>query len=81
MVKQVEVKENLLELINFQLINPKYKLETVNISTSVDNIILLSKVVMEIISKFSNIMEIQRLIYRKDHSQHLTYGWLLLLLL
>ena len=59
MVEQVEVKENLLELINFQLVNPKHKLETVNMSTSVDNIIL-SKVVMEIISKFSK-MEIQRL--------------------
>jgi len=47
MVEQVEVKENLLELIIFQLINPKYKLETVNTSTSVDNIILLSKVMME----------------------------------
>jgi len=46
MVEQVEVKGNLLELINFQLVNPKHKLETVNMSTSVDNIIL-SIVVME----------------------------------
>jgi len=26
MVEQVEVKENLLELINFQLVNPKHEL-------------------------------------------------------